>query len=1210
MKLNKILSSALAAILLVSSLIAFLPQNVNAAYVSDKEELATLDQKSIEKYVQAIYASDQGKESEYEGYKKYEFQTAEEMFLYEASLGYLKGVDSQNGKYAMFINIYTGLLYYMNKETCQILTSNPWYYSSKNTDDIDKSLLSQIIIDFSMITTGQNQIYYSSQWAAERAQIKTEYINNGIRVNYVLGDTTERYLLPEAIRADKFEELIYLPMLRQLRSLMEEYCPIDGYTDEYDFENEEYKELIFDENGNIPEIRKYVQAMEKIFKNYKVDGESLETYDRLAYRTLNTLCKDITQMTVYYNFRAEDDKNNPYSDYGSVYIFVKQNKREASSHFRKYCGSYSISEMLSDEKELGVEVDEAAKPVFNCSIEYSFNEDGSLSVRLPANSISFDETLYTLNSVTVLPYFGAGELSSDNSGYVFYPDGSGAIIKINDFLNEQPRVSASVYGADYCYSNVTGAHREQITMPVFGIVTDTKANASITAKYGLQKVTNGYFAIIEEGASLANIEYKMGGASYKFAHAYCSYTPYPSDKYDLSETISVGGATSYTIVSESKYNGSYVTRYVMLDDENINSQGNVSSYMGMVNYYRNYLYNISGTLTALETVTDDLPLYLEVLGAMDVVKKILSFPVSSSVSLTSFEDIATIYDELSSAKEIYEAEALKYEQMANEAEDENQKLQYKQAAEDCRNLAVDIKNINFRLNGFANGGLYSTYPTKVKWSRACGGKSGFEKLLEKSSNVSSNDGSNLGIYPDFDFSYINNTKMFDGISKKGNVSRMVDNRYASKQTYNSVLQEYETAYSLVINPKALDDLYSKFISKYSKYDVTGISVSTLGSDLNSNFDEDEPVNRDEAEKYITNILSQIKDEKYYDVVIDTDVFVLKYENSYNIMVDKGNVFTLKYAKHILNANIDSSHLTYSSYTIPFVGMVLHGSLNYTGKPINYSGTTAYDILRCIESGASLYYILAYNTENIGYMKEDEILNKYYGVDYATWHDSILKTYKELNDAIGDLQTYKIVDHEIIKGERVIEASEWNENYRLLINEFIEKLEVSMAESVDDAYKSLAGTAPGTPLKVSIDKVDILKWFASEINAIYDDASGKIIFTEGTEDQWPLLEKLFNELVVKYESEYDGGEGEIIVNIDSDTIAYESDHRFVTVSEADAADYDITNYTSDIDNIVIVTYENGTRFILNYNIYTVDVRIDGVVYEIEKYGYVKLEGGNQ
>ena len=189
--------------------------------------------------------------------------------------------------------------------------------------------------------------------------------------------------------------------------------------------------------------------------------------------------------------------------------------------------------------------------------------------------------------------------------------------------------------------------------------------------------------------------------------------------------------------------------------------------------------------------------------------------------------------------------------------DEAIKLQYQQTAEGYRALIPQVEtidNINFRLNGFANGGLKSTYPTKIRWEKACGGKKAFKELLKEASAVSANDGKNFGIYPDFDFMYINYTDTFDGIRIKGNVSRMVDNRYASKQVYSSVTGEYDTIYAMIVSPDALDRLYDKFIKKYGKYDATGISVSTLGSDLNSNFDKDNPVSRDDAQGYVTALL--------------------------------------------------------------------------------------------------------------------------------------------------------------------------------------------------------------------------------------------------------------------------------------------------------------------------------------------------------------------
>ena len=57
------------------------------------------------------------------------------------------------------------------------------------------------------------------------------------------------------------------------------------------------------------------------------------------------------------------------------------------------------------------------------------------------------------------------------------------------------------------------------------------------------------------------------------------------------------------------------------------------------------------------------------------------------------------------------------------------------------------------------------------------------------------------------------------------------------------------------------------------------------------------------------------------------------------------------------------------------------------------------------------------------------------------------------------------------------------------------------------------------------------------------------------------------------------------------------------------DYEKTDYTCDLGNVVIVTYSNGTdsvSFILNYNIYDVEVRLEsGEVITLGKYEYREI-----
>ncbi len=1238
---NKILSSALALVMIFAALIILFPQKADAAYngATDASKDA-LSSDAVKQIVKEAYA--------------YNFDSAEEMLAYELSNGYLDTVTTKNGEYSIYVNRYTGVLYYVNNWTGQILTSNPYQYSEGNDATVNKLLLSQISVEFSEIAMGTKYDYNSTDWAALYTQISTEYINGGIRVKYTLGDTTARFLLPGRINADKFEEMVLIPMINDLGQRMEEYCAdklaayegsnkkIDKNTifnvfedpnfSQYDETNPDEKSdankynIIFMGHINSRALKTYCENMQEIYNElYKKDKNSAELAELKglkgdiiqilgAYSLQNpAIYADKPDSSAYTNmitnYYTPEDGVDPdlevFTELTPMYtlgtdLLVNQ-KRNYSLIFREYAGSYTFSEMFQDEKSCGYVDTTDLKPVIRCALEYTFNSDGSLSVRLPANSISFDDTVYNLTKITPLKFFGVGDLKED--GYIFYPDGSGTIIDFEDFYNDAEKVSvydySGTFGKDFCYSNITGAHREQITMPVYGVVAETTANAKTQFMYGLDKVTNGYFAIIEEGESLATIGFETGGSRYRYGGAFCWYCPYPSDQYDLSETLSVGSATSYTIVSDSEYNGSYVTRYVMLTDSKI---GDVaygkdayypSNYVGMATYYRNRLLE-EGVLNPIELVSSDLPLYIEALGSMEIIEKVLSFPVTKKIALTEFEHIEIMYKELANAAAKFEEDAKEYDRLASELTSEADtelKAQYERSAAACRELVKQvetIENINFRLTGFGNGGLYSTYPTRVRWDKACGGKKAFESLMSAARDASSAEGVNFGVYPEYDFMYINYTEMFDGVRVKGNVSRMVDNRYASKQEYDSVLQEYVSYYALVVNPESLEELYAKFLKKISKYDVNTISVSTIGSDLNSNFDEDQPVNRDEAQGYVTAVLEKMVNQ-----------------DGFEIMTDKGNIYSVKYADHILNMSVDSSHLAYSSYTIPFTGMILHGYASYAGAPLNYSGTPKYDMLRAIESGASIYYILCY--QNTEYMKEDTTLNDYYGVDYETWFEDVVLSYKTMNEAIGDLQTYQIIDHEIVIGERVITDAEMNKNYKLLKEELVDMLYDQIANAVAKGYEDLAASesAYGRNLAVVItedDKNALMLQFADLLQLEVADIAGTDFETE------------IDGVISYFNTEYaKKGTDDYVVTLNS--IVYDSKYSFITDSEATSGeDYKRTDFTSDVGNISLVTYsdgENEVQFILNYNMYAVEVIHNGVKYTLGEYEYVRInvEGGN-
>ena len=661
-----------------------------------------------------------------------------------------------------------------------------------------------------------------------------------------------------------------------------------------------------------------------------------------------------------------------------------RNKRLLEGYIKTYAPDYTYEDMDADHAAVKYEDDEIAPPLFKLALEYTLDEQG-LSVRLPANGIRFDETHYQLEGVEMLPFMGAG--SSNNEGYSFFPDGSGTLFDFQESktYGKTVQVSGKVYGQDYAYHSISGTNQQVIRYPVYGLVetevfeTVDPTTKEVTESYSKDR---GFVAIVEEGASLVSLMLKHDKTTGKNTIR-ATVTPRPKDSYNLGDSVSIAANKSYSVVSNRKYTGTYKIRYIMLTDADVAAEKKLDntypcSYYGMAEAYREYLEN-NGVLTPLtnDTIadTEKLPLYIEALGALETTEKILSIPVEVMTPLVTFADIQAIYDDL-----------------AEEG----------------------IDNVNFILNGFTKGGLTApATPYRLKWEKAVEeGGVDFDELMEYAKEKG------FGVYPDVDFVFIHSNTLFDGLSLMKHAARTIDNRYASLQEYNATKQTYISYYDLIFSAAYMSKFYEKFTETYLKEDPMGISVSTLGSYLSSDFDEDEPYNRDDSEGY-TKIAFEYLDE-HYD----------------KVMTSAGNAYSWKYVDYITNIATDSSRYAQSSASVPFLGIVLHGYVEISGTAVNMEGNLDYAMLKAIESGSALKFILAYRNSNN--LKNDMILNKYYSIDYSVWAPDIISLYNEISDALSDVQTSKIVKHEFINGAtRVPDADELERDAQAAINAAIE-----------------------------------------------------------------------------------------------------------------------------------------------------------------------------
>ena len=607
----------------------------------------------------------------------------------------------------------------------------------------------------------------------------------------------------------------------------------------------------------------------------------------------------------------------------------------------------------------------------------------------------------------------------------------------------------------------------------------------------------GYVAVLTEGESFSTITSNHGGPLHPYNSTYITLNPRPSDTYNLRDSLSVGTDAPWTVVSKRKYTGNYSLKiYMLSDSENGKYEASVS---GMAKAYRDYLIGLG--LDKLET-KDDIPLYIEALGATEVQKTILSFPVYLSTALTTFEDLEKISEDLK---------------------------------------GYDITNVTYRLTGFANGGMKPLVPNGVDFEKVVGGNQGYVDFLEYA------EANGIGVATEFDFSYRHATGLFDGYSDKKDATQTIDGRYIMKKEYNPTYQLFEKTSLLSISPSVFMKFYKNVAPELAELGYKGISASTLGSDLNSDFDEDEPYNREDSKGFVVNLLEKMQED-----------------SGDNVMVDGGNAYVYPYVTHILNMSTTGSNYLNASASVPFVGMALHSYVNYAGTPTNQASNVNYEILKMIETGANPYFILC--TQNTEALKKDPSLSKYYSIAYDIWmknentttETNIVDIYNRINEAVKDVQNADYERFEYLIGERITSEEERAE-YETAQKEKLQKLEDKMNAAIT-AFES------SQQLYIRLLK----EGRVDEADKYYDNIGTK------------RIER--NEAVAAYEAlkaefDYAG--------------SYNEDGKYVN-----------TGYTVDDNSIAYVEYSNGVYFILNYNNFDVTVTLNGKTITVGAMDYSK------
>ena len=381
-------------------------------------------------------------------------------------------------------------------------------------------------------------------------------------------------------------------------------------------------------------------------------------------------------------------------------------------------------------------------------------------------------------------------------------------------------------------------------------------------------------------------------------------------------------------------------------------------------------YLISKYGAAFDKNTDtSTPVCVELVGAVDKKEQVLGIPVSRPLELTSFKEA---------------------EEIVNDIHD---------------NIGID--NLALKYTGWCNGGVKQTVFSSIKPVSKLGGKSDLNDLSSAVKNLGYNLTLN-GIVM-----YAMDSDIFDGFFSFGDAAKSIAQERMEIFKYSAVtyaLREGSESYYLVHTPLSMT-YADRLIEACKKYNA-GISFDDIGKDLAADYYDDDFHSRESVKVLHAELLKKIKDDGQY------------------LIVNQGNEYAIPYASLVTNMDLKGSDYTILDENIPFLQLAIHGYVNYTGESINISGNQDDEILYSAAYGAGLSFTFM---KESAFTLQDTLYTHYYGCDYDSWRQNMVKIYDRYNSELGHVFNQKMVGHEFIDDKNTVSCTTYEDGTKVYVN---------------------------------------------------------------------------------------------------------------------------------------------------------------------------------
>ena len=697
-------------------------------------------------------------------------------------------------------------------------------------------------------------------------------------------------------------------------------------------------------------------------------------------------------------------------------IYTLDAETEAS-YYNKYAGTppvtvtkilidlskkveYTQEDLINDSSEFGITDVEFSKPAFfTIVMDVTLDENGDLVVHIPTYKIENksgldDEVLeklesgeyteeelaaweeeanasYMLQKISVFPNFGLVNATQHNDGFIFVPDGSGALFDINSYDSGYAEYNRPIYKNNYFDTLYTdNEYNEDLQMPVFGMgkkgseyvvvpevteenaedtaeVTEEATEAPAEVKQDVEIKTEvkgdkmtGFMGIIESGAETASLVVNLGvkdtsNGGTNFNKVYPSFDVMQYSNVKVFGPYSTNDAKF--LATTKPFDVDLSVRY-KLYTENCN-------YYEMAKDYKEFILE---TNPEVEVNYEGAPeVFLDVISALTVEDRFMGVPYDSTISMTTYSQLGEILADLEGVDTV---------------------VSYK---------------------GAYNGGIYNSVNTSAKKTSKNGSKADFEALMKEHGD---------SIYMSTPISYVYKDTAAFNASKHGLLGYDSEAAYIYDYDIPTGRFNIHGEAHWILSPFYLPNVVKSFSEDAGN---VNLAIEDLGNVVYANYDPETEVNLYEGEKVVNEALTTLS------------------ANERSLILYNPFASRMLFADYSADISRESSDYGLIKHNVPFRQLVMNGLTKYTTLDINESSSGKdYYLLQALELGSMPKYKITYSS--VDKLKENNY-TELYSTQYSLIAEDIKAMAGKVDEAFEKIGSREIVGHKILS-EKVFETT--------------------------------------------------------------------------------------------------------------------------------------------------------------------------------------------